>query len=168
MKREVIINGARAELNLDRSGDTARFVYRRDGSEIRRTASILECEPGIYSILIDGRSYEAKVVARAQAVEVEIAGYRTMIEVRDPRAMSRGGSSAGREGRQDIAAPMPGKVVRVLVEIGTQVEAGGGLVVVEAMKMQNEIKAPKAGTVVQVNVQAGATVGAGQVLVVIE
>ena len=63
---------------------------------------------------------------------------------------------------------MPGKIVRVLVEAGAQVEAGAGVVVVEAMKMQNEMKAPKAGTVVSIDVQEGATVNAGDVLAVIE
>ncbi|MBC7929115.1 MAG: biotin/lipoyl-binding protein, partial [Rubrivivax sp.] len=71
-------------------------------------------------------------------------------------------------GRAQINAPMPGKVVRVLVEAGQAVEAGAGLVVVEAMKMQNELKSPKTGTVSEVRVEPGATVNAGDVLVIIE
>jgi biotin carboxyl carrier protein len=63
---------------------------------------------------------------------------------------------------------MPGKIVRVLIEEGAQVEAGAGLVVVEAMKMQNELKSPKAGTVTELRARAGATVNAGDVLVVVE
>jgi len=76
-----------------------------------------------------------------------------------------GGHDAG---RAQVAAPMPGKVVRVLVERGQAVEAGAGLVVVEAMKMQNELKSPKSGTVVELRVEAGATVNAGELLAVIE
>ena len=72
------------------------------------------------------------------------------------------------DGSIEIVAPMPGKVVRVLVEAGAQVEAGAGLVVVEAMKMQNELKSPRAGTVVSLQTEAGATVKAGDVLAVIE
>jgi biotin carboxyl carrier protein len=67
------------------------------------------------------------------------------VEVRDPRAISSQGKSGLGEGRQTVNAPMPGKVVRLLVSEGDEVEAGAGLVVVEAMKMQNELKAPKAG-----------------------
>src|SRR5438552_1921934 len=67
-----------------------------------------------------------------------------------------------------IVAPMPGKVVRVLVEVGEQVEAGAGIVVVEAIKMKKEMKTPMAGTVVTLNVSAGITVNAGDVLAVIE
>jgi biotin carboxyl carrier protein len=63
---------------------------------------------------------------------------------------------------------MPGKVVRVLVQVGEQVEAGAGLIVVEAMKMQNEMKSPRAGAVVSINVTAGDTVEAGALLAVIE
>ena len=72
------------------------------------------------------------------------------------------------EGRQNLVAPMPGKVIRVLVAQGDEVAVGQGVVVVEAMKMQNEIKSPKAGIVVEVRVTAGATVNANQVLAVVE
>ncbi len=72
------------------------------------------------------------------------------------------------EGRQAVAAPMPGRVIRVLVEAGQAVEAGQGLIVVEAMKMQNEMKSPKAGRVIEVKASDGATVAAGDVLIVIE
>ena len=82
------------------------------------------------------------------------------------RAAGAGAADAG--GRAEVKAPMPGKVARVLVEEGAAVEAGAGLVVVEAMKMQNELRSPKAGTVAALNAQAGATVNAGDVLVVIE
>src|SRR5207302_7027471 len=67
-----------------------------------------------------------------------------------------------------IVAPMPGKVARVLVEVGEQIDAGSGIMVVEAMKMQNELKSPKAGVVLALNVQTGATVNAGDVLAVVE
>jgi biotin carboxyl carrier protein len=75
---------------------------------------------------------------------------------------------AGRVGRQPVVAPMPGRVVRVLVSPGDEVTARQGVVVVEAMKMENELRAPKAGTVKEVNVTPGTSVEAGRVLVVIE
>ena len=67
-----------------------------------------------------------------------------------------------------MVALMPGRVIRVLVEAGQQVEAGQGLIVVEAMKMQNEMKAPRAGRVASVKAEAGAAVSAGDILMVIE
>src|SRR5437667_10102048 len=79
-----------------------------------------------------------------------------------------GGAATQADKAPRIVAPMPGKVVRVLVEVGDQVEAGAGIVVVEAMKMQNEMKSPKIGTVVTLNVEVGATVNAGDVLAIIE
>ena len=76
--------------------------------------------------------------------------------------------AGAQHGRQNIAAPMPGKVVRVLVSVGDTVEPGQGLIVVEAMKMQNEMKSPKAGIVAEIKTKDGATVAAGEILIVIE
>jgi biotin carboxyl carrier protein len=126
--------------------------------------SVNEVEPGLYTILRNGRSLQARVTKD----QVEIGGRTLNVEVRDPRERSRKGAGAGASGRQNILAPMPGKVIRVLVGNGEAVEAGQGLIVVEAMKMQNEMKSPKAGTVVQVNATEGATVAVGETLLIIE
>jgi biotin carboxyl carrier protein len=115
-------------------------------------------------VMIGGRSYSA--ISANGAIRVN--GREFSIELFDPREM-RGRKSGGvGEGRQNIVAPMPGKVIRVLVAAGDEVEAGQGLVVVEAMKMQNEMKSPKAGKVVEVKTTPEATVAAGDVLIVIE
>ena len=90
------------------------------------------------------------------------------VEIVDPRAVRRRGASGTVEGRQTLTAAMPGKVVRVLVSEGDTVEAGQGIVVVEAMKMQNEVKSPKAGTVVKIAASEGSTVNAGELLAVVE
>ena len=104
----------------------------------------------------------------ASGGEIRVNGRALSVEVFDPRDMrSRTAGGAG-EGRQNVAAMMPGKVVRVLVAPGDAVEAGQGLVVVEAMKMQNEMKSPKAGRVIEVKAKPDQTVFAGEVLVVIE
>ena len=101
--------------------------------------------------------------------EVHLRGNRYDVRVIDPKRLRGSQSSGGNEpGAAQIVAPMPGKVVRVLVGVGSRVEVGAGIAVVEAMKMQNEMKAPKAGTVVSLRVVAGATVNAGDVLAVIE
>jgi biotin carboxyl carrier protein len=131
-------------------------------------AQIVVVEPGVYSVLLDGRSYEARVEQSDGFVIVFIDGHRFEVETRDPRRWSRQAGRAGVAGRSSVMAPMPGKIVRLLVAEGDTVAAGQGLLVVEAMKMQNEMKAPHAGRVVTLAAREGATVAAGQVLAVIE
>jgi biotin carboxyl carrier protein len=137
-------------------------------AELMRGASIEEVEPGVYSILRDGHSYQARVAKRRDTYLVEVDGLSASVAIRDPRELTSRGTKGAGSGRQSIAAPMPGKVVRVLVANGDHVEAGQGLVVVEAMKMQNEMKAPRAGIIVEVKAAPGATVTAGDILIVIE
>ena len=132
------------------------------------TLTVLEVEPGIYSILAGEVSYEVKVVPGPAGFYVDLNGERSVVEVQDPRGTGRRGASAIHDGRQNVSAPMPGRVVRVLVGEGDEVEAGAGLVVVEAMKMQNEMKAPKGGRILSVKAGEGDTVAAGEVLVTIE
>jgi biotin carboxyl carrier protein len=104
---------------------------------------------GSFAVIVRGQSFDVSVI--------------------DPKRLRSGqGDGAHHTGAAEIVSPMPGKIVRVLVKPGDQVEAGAGVVVVEAMKMQNEMKAPKAGVVVSINAKEGATVSAGDVLAVIE
>ena len=133
-----------------------------------QSSSAEEIEPGVYSVLDQGRSVEVRITKNAFGWNVQAGGRGFAVEVRDPRDASSRSRKALSAGRQNIAAPMPGKVVRVLVKEGDQVEGGQGLVVVEAMKMQNAMKAALAGTVVRVRVRDGDTVGAGDVLVTLE
>jgi len=129
---------------------------------------IVAVEPGVYSVLMDGRSYDACVEEIPGGLVVVIDGYRFEMEVRDPRQWSRKSAGRGGEGVETVVAPMPGKVVRVLVSPGEAVETGQGIVVVEAMKMQNEMKASRAGRVLTVPAKEGVTVAAGEVLATIE
>jgi biotin carboxyl carrier protein len=169
MKLLTWVEGRVGELSLRRDGDSCSFTYESEaGERIEREASVLEVEPGIYSILVGGRSYEVKVVAGPAGFYVDLSGERSVVEVQDPRSAGRRGAMGVHDGRQSISAPMPGRVVRVLVNEGAEVEAGAGLVVVEAMKMQNEMKAPKSGRVLSVKASEGDTVAAGEVLVTIE
>lgn len=161
MKVEVVINGRAARLDVDAN----KLRYQPEGAEaLEREFSIEPMYPGSYSVLIDGRSYD--VVAAGG--DIRVNGRAFHVEVFDPREMRGRKNAAAGEGRQKIAAMMPGKVVRVLVQQGDAVEAGQGLVVVEAMKMQNEMKSPKAGRVIELRTRADATVAAGEVLMVIE
>jgi biotin carboxyl carrier protein len=131
-------------------------------------ASVIEVEPGVYSVLLDGASYEIRLVETSQGQSAEAGGRRFEVEVRDPRDTSRSSRAAVGSGRQNVAAPMPGKVVRVLVNVGDTVDAGQGLVVVEAMKMQNEMKASRPGRVIEIRASVGQTVGAGDPLLILE
>ncbi|MGA7841707.1 MAG: biotin/lipoyl-containing protein, partial [Candidatus Acidiferrales bacterium] len=127
-----------------------------------------EVSPGIYSILINGRSLEVRM-ERLGAELRAITGTRQFkVVVQDEREWRRDRVSAAEaEGRQKILAPMPGKIVRVLVKTGDAVRAGQGLLVVEAMKMQNEIRAPKTGTVDRLAVIEGQTVNSGEVVAIV-
>jgi biotin carboxyl carrier protein len=130
-------------------------VWRIDAGAGFRDASVVEVEPGVYSVLLDGQSFDVRMS------EVNV-------EIEDPREPRKTGASAGPQGRQTVHAPMPGKVVRVLAIPGEAVERGQGLVVMEAMKMQNEIKSPKAGVVVTIHAAEGVNVAPGDVLAVVE
>jgi biotin carboxyl carrier protein len=164
MKLAVTVNGAGSEIEILSAAPDCRF---RLGPEAPRQAQVETPEPGVYSVLMDGRSYEARVEEAASGLVVVIDGNRFEIEVKDPRRWAPNAGGPGAEGVQTVAAPMPGKVVRVLVGPGDAVEPGQGLVVVEAMKMQNEMKASRAGTVLTVAAKEGATVAAGEVLATI-
>jgi biotin carboxyl carrier protein len=150
------------EIRIEWTQDRETFRYGRESQE--KMAEIRLVEPGVYSIIAGGSSYEARVKDGA----VEIGGRSFAVEARDPRRWNRERNHARAEGRQNIVAAMPGKVVRVLVAAGDEVAAGQGIMVVEAMKMQNEMKAPRAGKVVSLAAAAGATVKAGDVLASIE
>jgi biotin carboxyl carrier protein len=153
MKLDLIIDGREERIEI------ANGRFRIDDGE-QQEASVEMPEPGVYSVLLDGRSYQARV----EEGVVTVNGFRFEIEVRDPRRWNRQSRGGAHSGAQDIKASMPGKVVRVLVAVGDAVEAGQGIVVVEAMKMQNEMKAPRAGKVIGIAARAGATVTAGEVL----
>jgi pyruvate carboxylase subunit B len=129
---------------------------------------VLQVEPGVYSVLLEGASYEIRIQPSPEGLTASVAGRRFAVEVRDPRDASRSSRAAIGSGRQNVTAPMPGKVVRVLVGTGDLVETSQGLVVVEAMKMQNELKANRPGRVMEIRAREGETVGAGDTLVVLE
>jgi biotin carboxyl carrier protein len=157
MKVSVKIGPREATLELARNGQGWTF---RDGAGHERRAEVAQPEPGVYAVLIDGRSYEARVEPGA----VAIGGRRIEVEVRDPRRFRGGHGAHGGEGPESVTAPIPGKVVRLLVALNAEVAAGQPLLVIEAMKMQNELRAPKSGRVTSLPVREGETVAAGAVL----
>jgi biotin carboxyl carrier protein len=152
---EVVLK--RAGNNLSASIDGRKYELTANGSA------------GNYLILDDSRVYDARVESTQSTSTVHLGSASYLIRVRDPKRLSASNNTAAHHhGSAEIIASMPGKVVRVLVEVGAEVNAGAGIVVVEAMKMQNEMKAPKAGTIIELNAVIGSTVNAGDVLAVIE
>ena len=132
-----------------------------------------ELEPGMLSMLWtdgDGRTRSFRCVAEpdSEGDAVSVDGVRVPYAVADPRSLRGSTSAASETGPKPLKAPMPGRIVRVLVAAGETVTAGQGCVVMEAMKMQNELKAPKAGVVKRLAAAVGETVSAGAVLLVVE
>lgn len=162
MKFEAVLNGARRIVELEREAE--RWRISLDGERV--DADAVEIAPNIFSILLNGNSHEVRVTpTSAGALTLQTGHQEFTAEVIDPRAWrGRRHGALEAEGRQQILAPMPGKIVRVLVQVGDKIEAGQGLLVVEAMKMQNEIRSPKNGTVERLLAKEGQPVNAGEVL----
>ena len=164
MKIEVTVAGKPISVELQRA--VSGWECRVDSAQ--RPVDVVEVAPGVLSLLLDGQSFTLHVVRHGDGWRVHTRGTEVAATVADPRRwQGRAGEVAGHAGRQQVTAPMPGKVVRVLVSEQQEVEAGQGLVVVEAMKMQNEIPSPKKGVIEQVRVHEGDRVEHGAVLVVV-
>lgn len=134
-----------------------------DGVAVSADVHILQ--PGAISLIVDGRQYHCLL----DGDDVVIDGRRVGFTLDDPRSLrGRGGAAEGAAGPRAVKAPMPGRVVRVLVSEGDEVAEQQGVIVIEAMKMQNELKAPRAGRITRVAASVDATVAAGEILVVVE
>ena len=168
MKLHASAGGSESELEIRLDGERvlAQIEGRDYELEFKKTAD------GAYLLIFDGHVFVCRVEgspASGKPVDVTVGTTSHAVTIIDPKRL-RGAASVTGHGDEAarIVAPMPGKVVRVLVDAGAKVEAGEGIIVVEAMKMQNEMKSPRAGTVVTLNTEVGATVNAGDVLAVIE
>ncbi len=144
-----------------------RFTITIDGEAIAVDAR--QTSEGVWSLLLDGPSHVANVTEQDDVYQVDVEGERYPIRVEEEsRYIIRTRGAGGGERGQILKAPMPGKVVLVEVTVGQTVAVGDGLIVLEAMKMENQIKAAVAGTVKEIRAQAGQAVNPGDVLVVIE
>ena len=167
MTYEVTIDGATYSVELERGNEQDSWRCRIGGREVALDAVFPE--PGVLSLILGGRSFEYQRESGTGEVCLVEGDSRYQVTVRDPRSYrGRKAASAAHGGPKNVRAPMPGRILRVLVARGDQVEAGAALLVIEAMKMQNEIRSPKKGTVRKLPAEAGATVSAGDLLVVVE
>ncbi len=161
---EITIDGISHRLEVEAWDGV--WSCRVDGEAIEVDAVL--AEPDVLSLRVGGNSIEVRREMRAGELKIWVDGRCHAAEVRDPRSLRGRKRAVDDDGPRRLTAPMPGKVVRVLVQSGDLVEAGAGIMVVEAMKMQNEVKSPKKGMVQKILVAAGSAVNAGDVLAVVE
>ncbi len=164
MTYDVTIDGKNYRLELNRA--EGRWSCRVDGREVEVDAVL--ARPDVLSLRIGNLAYEVKCERVGSDVHLWVGSERFAVEIRDPRSLRGRARAVDDHGPRKLTAPMPGKVVRVLVSEGVEVNAGSGVLVVEAMKMQNEIKSPKKGTIQRILVSEGAAVNAGDVLAIVE
>jgi biotin carboxyl carrier protein len=160
----VAIDGKSYRLDLNQIDGA--WSCRVDGREVKVDAVL--ARPNVLSLRLGNKAFEVKCERVGSDIHIWVGSQRFAAEIRDPRSL-RGRVRAGDdEGPRKLTAPMPGKVVRLLLSQGSSVDAGAGVLVVEAMKMQNEVKSPKKGTVQKILVAEGAAVNAGDVLAIVE
>ncbi|HKQ72832.1 MAG TPA: biotin/lipoyl-containing protein [Blastocatellia bacterium] len=166
MKIELEIEGQIIEVEFAFSGGAAQLTF----GGVTREAQVSEPEPGMFTIIINDRVYRCALEKLPSgAIEVIVNGNRIPVAARDKKHLrGRADAGAGESGQVKLSSPMPGKVVRVLLKVGDEVAAHQGILVVEAMKMQNEVQSPKAGKIAEIKVAEGQTVNAGEALAVIE
>jgi biotin carboxyl carrier protein len=164
MTYDIAIDGTNYRLELNRAD--GRWSCRVDGREVQVDAVLVR--PDVLSLRIGNRAYEVKCERVGGETHLWVGSARFAAEVSDPRSLRGRVRAVDDRGPKKLIAPMPGKIVRVLVSQGDEVEGGAGVVVVEAMKMQNEIKSPKKGTIQKILVGEGAAVNAGDVLAIVE
>lgn len=168
MKLQAEISEKKIDIEVKREGD---IVFANvDGREYDLKVS--QPERDVYLFKKDGRIVEAFVspqIKQGEPHQVQIGGDAFEIRLIDPKRLRGSGADADHAGgAAEIKTAMPGKVVRILLAAGAEVEKGDGVLVVEAMKMQNELKSPKAGKIKDIKVQEGETVAAGDILAIIE
>ncbi len=167
MTYHVTIDGVAYAVELERAGGNNAWRCRIAGREVELDAVFPEA--GVLSLIVEGRAFEFHREGGAGDLHLVEGESRYLAAVRDPRSFrGRKAAAATQGGPKKVRAPMPGRILRVLVAEGDAVEAGAALLVIEAMKMQNEIRSPKAGRVRKLPAETGATVGAGDVLAVVE
>ena len=161
---DIAIDGKNYRLDLNRQ--EGGWSCRLDGREVEVDAVL--ARPDVLSLRIGNQAYEVKCERVGGDLHLWVGSVRFAAEVRDPRSLRGRVRAVDDHGPKKLTAPMPGKIVRVLVRQGDEVETGAGVLVMEAMKMQNEIKSPKKGMIQKILVSEGAAVNAGDVLAIVE
>ena len=168
MKLQAETSGRKHDIEIKRKGE--KVFAEIDGRKYELEAS--SPEPDVYLFKHEGRVFEVFVSSQANAADpklVRVGNDVHEVRIIDPKRLrGTGTDDEHSDGLAEIKTAMPGKVVRILLELGAEVEKGTGVLVVEAMKMQNELKSPKNGVIKDIRVEEGSTVAAGDVLATIE
>ncbi|MEO6391483.1 MAG: biotin/lipoyl-containing protein [Pyrinomonadaceae bacterium] len=165
MKLVVTDHGTAHQLEFERDGHLVNALV--DGRAYQVEVNPLP--DGGVLLVHDGQVHECRVVPTAgNSVRVSSGAREFEFQVRDPRKLADANSADGGEGAAQLVAMMPGKIVRIMVEVGQEVNAQDAVLVVEAMKMQNELRSPRSGVVRELRVATGDTVNGGDILAVIE
>jgi biotin carboxyl carrier protein len=164
MKINITIQDRQRTVEWTYAGD--RLQWKVDGVHV--DADAIKVAPGIFSIIVDGESFEAQVEGDSSRLRVLIGGREYLSSIENPRELKKRGAGAAQiEGRQNVVAPMAGKIIQSLVKAGDEVQSGQGLLIVEAMKMQNEIRSPKSGKIEVITVIEGQTVNPGDTVAIV-
>jgi biotin carboxyl carrier protein len=176
VKLRIEVDGEEYSLDLQRNGTASKYrlAVQQTGADRQSIpsssgiASVVEVMPGVFSVLLSHRSFTVYVVPNGENLEVWTGGERHVVSMADARDRASKKKKLSAAGPMELRALMPGKVIKLLVQAGATVELGQGLIVVEAMKMQNEMKSPKKGIVSRIHAVEGSTVVAGEALIVVE
>ena len=165
MKLVITLGEQTLESEFTVANGTVKLTHDQQTHE----AQISQPEPGLFTVLLNQRVFRCVLdeLPNGQR-EIVVNGQRFPIAVHDKKRLRGQAGAAVASGKATLIAPMPGKVVRVLCAVGDEVAAQQGVLVVEAMKMQNEVLAPKSGKVTELRVSEGQTVNSGEVLAVVE
>src|ERR1035437_7881226 len=166
MTYDIVVDGKTHPVELTRGEKT--WLCKVDGQEIEVDAALTARD--VLSVLVGGKAYEIKRERSLQGeLHMVIGSARYAVEVQDPRSLRRRPAVSGADvGPQKLKAPMPGKIVRIMVNEKDEVKAGQGIIVMEAMKIQNEMKSPKDGRVQKILTAEGSVVNAGDTLAIVE
>jgi biotin carboxyl carrier protein len=165
MLYEVTIDGKKHRLELERADEG--WQCRLDGLPVNVDAVL--SRPKVLSLLVNGKAYDIKRDVTPTGTNIWVGSTLYAAQIRDPRSVRRRRDELGDDqSPKKLVAPMPGKVVRILVSEMMEVEAGQGILIVEAMKMQNEIKSPKKGILQKLLAAEGSNVNSGDVLAIVE
>ncbi len=152
------------KINIERNGENYRILL----NDREYSIQVRKVEQSFYSLLIDNKAYELSVDKEGDRNLVEVGGDVFSVEIFDAAYSKERKTGEEPEGKQIIKSIMPGKVIKIIANIGDEVKEGQGLIIMEAMKMENEITSPKSGRVVDIRVQEGNTVESDAELIAIE
>jgi biotin carboxyl carrier protein len=161
------IDGEKHHLELARDRTDSRWTALVDGKQLEVDARLVR--PGVLSLIVHGHSFQCVLDEGSVETAIVLGNRRYIVTINDPRSlMARRRKARAAGGTQMIKAPMPGRILRLLASVGDHVEAHQPILVIEAMKMQNEVRTSQAGRLAHIAIEAGATVTAGATLATIE